>query len=164
MLNERERLACAVRVRNDLFRLGAGRESLDVADDLIDELRPQADDPNAIVGWVAAGAFVALLGLLLLFASGCTQQQGQDAKTALQAVDGHVQAACTGLAKQLALQAGSADADKIVATTCAVEGFARTFREMLLSQQIEAARAAGVFVPSVNSGAFEDAGATQAAE
>lgn len=161
MLDERERLACAVRVRNDLFRLGAGRESLDVADDLIDELRPQAQEPNAIVGWVAAGAFVVLLGLLLLFAQGCLPQA---AKAPLRVIDDHVEAACAGLAQQLAQQAGSPDEAKIVATTCAAEGFTRTLRELLLSQQIEAARAAGVFVPSVNSGAFEDAGATQAAE
>lgn len=114
-------------------------------------------------------AFVALIlavAAALGFAevTGCTAQQGREAKTALQVVDGHVQAACEGLAQQLAQQSGSSDAQRIVAASCAVEGFTRTLREMLLSQQIEAARAKGVLVPSVNSGAFEGAGAVQAAE
>jgi hypothetical protein len=164
MMDDHERLACAIRVRNDLFRLGAGQESLDVADDLVDELRPMADEGpvNAIVGWVAAGAFVLLLGALLLFASSCVPQA---ARAPLKQVDEHVQAACNGLAQLLAGQAGSPEVDKIVAATCAAEGMTRTLREMLLSQQIEAARAAGVFVPSVNSAVFEeDAGAIQAAE
>lgn len=170
-MDDRETLACAVRVRNDLVRLGASDESIGIAEDLICELTPEVGQmlppPNegGVVGWVATGAFVLLLGALLLFANGCTRQQGQDAKDALEVVDGHVEAACAGLARQLAQQAGSPDAAKIVATSCAVEGFTRTIREMLLSQQIEAARRAGVFVPAVNSGAFEDdAGAPQAAE
>lgn len=104
----------------------------------------------------------ALFGAVVATSVACTAQQGRDAKTALQVVDGHVEAACAGLARQLALQSGSPDASKIVAASCAVEGFTRTLREMLLSQQIEAARAKGVFVPSINSGAFEDA--PQAAE
>lgn len=83
-------------------------------------------------------------------------------KPPLRQVDEHVQAACNGLAQLLAAQAGSADVDAIVAATCAAEGMTRTLREMLLSQQIEAARAKGVFVPNVNSGAFEDAGAAAA--
>lgn len=165
MLEQRESLARAIRVRNDLWRLGAGRESLEVADDLVDDLRPlKAEPESSVVGWLAAGVLALLMGALLLFANGCTRQQGQEAKDALAVVDGHVQAACTGLAQQLAQQAGSPDASKIVAASCAVEGFTRTLREMLLSQQIEAARAKGVFVPNVNSGAFEDAGAAQAAE
>lgn len=111
-----------------------------------------------------AKRILARLGLAALVFLGCTAQQGRDAKTALQVVDGHVQAACEGLAQQLAQQSGSSEAQSIVAASCAVEGFTRTLREMLLSQQIEAARANGVLVPSVNSGAFEDSGATQAAE
>lgn len=104
---------------------------------------------------------LAQLGVFF-FLVGCTAKQGEDARTALEVVDGHVQAACAGLAQQLAQQAGSPDAAKIVAATCAVDRVRRTMQELLLSEQIEAARAAGVFVPSVNSAAFEDAGAQPA--
>lgn len=88
------------------------------------------------------------------FTSGCTAQQGRDVKTALQAADQGVRLACEGLAQSLAESAG-ADAQKIIAATCAVEGVTRTMRELLLSQQIEAAKAAGVLVPNVNSGHLE---------
>lgn len=101
----------------------------------------------------------ALFGALAATSSSCVPQT---AKAPLRQVDEHVQAACEGLAQLLATQAGSPDAERIEAASCAVEGMTRTLREMLLSQQIEAARAKGVFVPAVNSGAFEDA--AQAAE
>lgn len=84
-------------------------------------------------------------------------------KTTLQLVDAGVETACRGLAQRLAAK-GGADARAIIDATCAVEGFTRSFREMLLSQQIEAARRAGVEVPDVNSGAFEDEDAAAAGE
>lgn len=76
-------------------------------------------------------------------------------KDALRVVDEGVETACRGLAQRLATK-GGADAERIIEATCAVEGFTRTFRELLLSQQIEAAKRAGVAVPDVNSGALED--------
>ena len=118
---------------------------------------------NSAVRKAFLALVLAILGALGYGSlTGCTAKQGEDAKTALAAVDSHVAAACAGLAQQLAQQAGSPDVSKIVGTTCAVDSVLRTMRELLLSQQIEAARAAGVFVPAVNSGAFEDAGAAAA--
>jgi len=79
-------------------------------------------------------------------------------RDALRAVDAGVDAACRGLAQQLAARSG-ADAERIVSATCAAEGFTRSFRELLLSQQIEAAKRAGVAVPDINSAELEDAAA-----
>jgi len=93
-----------------------------------------------------------------LGALSCARGAGQPpttAKDALRAVDAGVEAACRGLAQSLAAKSG-ADAERIVDATCAAEGFTRSLREMLLSQQIEAARRAGVAVPDLNSGALED--------
>ncbi len=75
-------------------------------------------------------------------------------KPILRQVDEHVQLACEGLAQALAERQG-ADARRIIATTCAVEGITRTMRELLLSQQLDAAKRAGVPVPEVNSAALE---------
>jgi hypothetical protein len=77
-----------------------------------------------------------------------------EVKAPLKAADAALRAACEGMAQTLALQSG-ADAQRIVAATCAVEGFTRTLREMLLAQQLEAARAAGVAVPNVTSDHLE---------
>lgn len=85
-------------------------------------------------------------------------------KPILRQVDEHVQLACEGLAQALADKSG-ADARRIIATTCAVENITRTMRELLLSQQIDAAKRAGVAVPEVNSAALEpDPYQTQDAE
>lgn len=75
-------------------------------------------------------------------------------KPILRQVDQHVQLACEGLAQAVAEQSG-ADAKRIIATTCAVESITRTMREMLLSQQIDAAQRAGVAVPAVTSDTLE---------
>ena len=75
-------------------------------------------------------------------------------KPILRHVDEHVQLACEGLAQALAQRSG-ADAQRIIATTCAVENITRTMRELLLSQQIDAARRAGVAVPLVTSDVLE---------
>lgn len=101
--------------------------------------------------------------LVLLFALSCLVGTGigaacrpsAPAKTALRAIDYQLQLACQGLAQQLAAKSG-ASAEQIVAKTCAVEGFTRTLRESLLSQQINEAKANGVAVPDINSGALED--------
>lgn len=79
---------------------------------------------------------------------------GASTKPILRQVDEHVQLACEGLAQALAERSG-ADAKRIIATTCAVEGLTRTMREMLLSAQIEAAKRAGVAVPQVTSDALQ---------
>jgi len=97
----------------------------------------------------------ALNVALAIVACGAAVPESVTAKTALRAVDDSVEFACRGLAQQLAKK-GGAEADKVIAATCAVEGFTRSLREMLLSQQIEAAKAAGVAVPDINSGALED--------
>lgn len=78
----------------------------------------------------------------------------QTAKSPLKAADAALVLACEGIAQSLADRSG-ADAQRIVAATCAVEGFTRTLREMLLSQQLEAARAAGVAVPAITSDHLE---------
>jgi hypothetical protein len=91
-----------------------------------------------------------LLVLSVWFAVGCAS-----VKPPLQAVDGALVIACEGMAQAVARKSG-ADATRIVEKTCAVEGFTRTMRELLLSAQIEAARAEGVLMPSINTGALED--------
>lgn len=78
----------------------------------------------------------------------------QEAKAPLRAVDEQLQLACEGLAQALAERSG-ADAKRIVAASCLMEGFTRTLREQLLSQQLDAARRAGVAVPAINSGHLE---------
>lgn len=72
------------------------------------------------------------------------------AKPTLRAADQLLQDACEVLALRMG-EKTHANAEQIIATTCAVEGFTRTLRETLLSQQIEAARAAGVAVLPVSS-------------
>lgn len=86
---------------------------------------------------------------LLVACSGAVQ-----AKPILRQVDEHVQLACEGLAQALAERSG-ADAKRIIATSCAIEQITRGMRELLLSQQLDAARRAGVAVPEVNSAALE---------
>lgn len=76
------------------------------------------------------------------------------AKPSLRTADLLVRQACEGLAQAVAARTG-ADAERIVAATCAVEGVTRTMREMLLAAQIEAAKASGVPVPDINSGFLE---------
>jgi len=98
------------------------------------------------------------IAVTLLAVTACAARDGQPpltAKDTLKLVDAGVQQACMGLAQSLAARAG-ADADKVIRATCAAEGFTRSLREMLLSQQIEAAKAAGVVVPDINSGHLED--------
>lgn len=104
-----------------------------------------------------------VVGLIVeRFLVGCGPSAG--VKPILRQVDEHVQLACEGLAQALAERSG-ADAQRIIATTCAIEGITRTMRELLLSEQLGAARRAGVAVPEVNSGALEpDPYTTQDAE
>lgn len=103
----------------------------------------------AIVVAALLSTFVVGVCLSLLLA-GC----GAASKPILRQVDEHVQLACEGLAQALAERSG-ADASRIIATTCAVEGITRTMRELLFSQQLEAAKRAGVSVPEINSAALE---------
>lgn len=102
---------------------------------------------------------LVLGAVLFLAATGC----GASTKPVLRSVDEHVQLACEGLAQALAERAG-ADAKRIVATTCAIESITRTMRERLLSEQIDAAKRAGVPVPEVTSDALEPWPAEAAAE
>lgn len=94
----------------------------------------------------------ALLALAKL--SGCGPSAGSQVKPILRGVDQHVQLACQGLAQALAERSG-ADAQRIIATTCAVEHITRTMRELLLSVQINQAQRAGVAVPDVSSASLE---------
>lgn len=106
------------------------------------------------------------LTLLVALSWACLSCAGGAAqvKPILRQVDEHVQLACEGLAQALAERAG-ADAERIIATTCAVENITRTMRELLLSEQINAAKRSGVPVPEVNSAALEQAaGPSVAAE
>jgi hypothetical protein len=89
--------------------------------------------------------------LLVLFSGAC----GPSTKPALRTADALLQDACEVLAQRMA-ERGNSDPQKIINVTCAVEGFTRTLREMLLSQQIEAARAAGVPVLFITSEQLED--------
>lgn len=108
----------------------------------------QTPGPTQAVRSQRARHILARLGILTcLF--GCAS-----VKPPLRVANDALEAACEGMAQSLAERSG-ADAQRIVATTCAVEGFTRTLREMLLSQQIEAARAAGVAVPSITSDHLE---------
>lgn len=75
-------------------------------------------------------------------------------KAPLRAADAAVQVACQGLAQALA-ERTNADAERIIAASCAVEAVTRTMRELLLSEQLNAAKAAGVLVPSITSGDLE---------
>lgn len=93
---------------------------------------------------------LALLASSLLSCAGGAVQ----VKPILRQVDEHVQLACEGLAQALA-ERGGTDAKKIIAATCAVENITRTMRELLLSEQINAAKRSGVPVPEVNSAALE---------
>lgn len=105
---------------------------------------------------IAAVLCIALMTIGLAVPSllvACGPSAGQ-VKPILRQVDEHVQLACEGLAQALAERSG-ADARRIIATTCAVENITRTMRELLLSQQLDAARRAGVAVPVVNSAALE---------
>lgn len=77
-------------------------------------------------------------------------------------MDDSLTLACQGMAQALAKRSG-VNASQLVEKTCAVEGFTRTLREMLLSQQLQEAKAAGVLVPDINSGALEDDQARDAA-
>lgn len=101
---------------------------------------------------------------LLAVMSGCSPAANAEVKSTLRVVDEHVQLACEGLAQSLAERSG-ADAQRIIATSCAVERVTRLMRELLLSEQIEAAKRAGVAVPDINSGTLEsDPNQTQDAE
>jgi hypothetical protein len=84
----------------------------------------------------------------------CGPSAGTQVKPILRQVDQHVQLACQGLAQALAERSG-ADAQRIIATTCAVENITRTMRELLLSVQINQAQRAGVAVPDVSSASLE---------
>ena len=102
-----------------------------------------------------ASTLVVVASLLALFAlPGCGPSAGTQVKPILRQVDQHVQLACQGLAQALAERSG-ADAQRIIATTCAVEGITRTMRELLLSHQINSAQRAGVAVPDVSSASLE---------
>jgi len=91
-----------------------------------------------------------LLLLLTVCLTACAGSQ-----PLLRQVDDSLVFACEVLAQQLAARS-NADAKAIIATSCAVEGFTRTLRETMLSQQLQAAQAAGVAVPDISSGALED--------
>ena len=94
-----------------------------------------------------------LLVLGVWFTVGCVAGCAA-AKPPLQAVDASLTLACQGMAQALAARSG-VNASQLVEKTCAVESFTRTLREMLLSQQLQEAKAAGVLVPDINSGALE---------
>lgn len=100
-----------------------------------------------------ARRILARLGIVTcLF--GCTGSLPPTVKAPLQEVDAAIQTACEGMAQALALSSG-ADAQRIVAASCLVEGFTRGLRERLLSEQLNAAKAAGVAVPDVTSDHLE---------
>jgi hypothetical protein len=92
---------------------------------------------------------VGVGAVVLVMLIGCASS-----KPILQQVDEHVQLACEGLAQALGERAG-VDVPRVIRASCAVEGVARTMRELLLSQQLDAAKAAGVAVPAIDSGALE---------
>ncbi len=116
----------------------------------------------AFIALISIASFI--VGACLMTLASCSPAASGQVKPILRQVDEHVQLACEGLAQALAERSG-ADVQRIVATTCAVEGVTRLMRELLLSQQIEAAKAAGVAVPSINSGSLEpDPYRTQDAE
>jgi hypothetical protein len=108
----------------------------------------------AVVTAVALSTLLVIMCIALLcIMPGCGPSAGQ-VKPILRTVDQHVQLACQGLAQALAERSG-ADAQRIIATTCAVEGITRTMRELLLSVQINQAQRAGVAVPDVSSASLE---------
>lgn len=108
----------------------------------------QSSGPKAETRARRARLLLAKLGVVTCI-FGCAS-----VKAPLRQADEALQTACQGMAQSIAERSG-ADAQRIVATTCAVEGFTRTLREMLLSQQLEAAKAAGVAVPDVTSDHLE---------
>lgn len=85
------------------------------------------------------------------------------AKPVLRTADALIEDACEVLAERMA-ERSHASSRRIIEVTCAVEGFTRAFRETLLSQQIEAARRAGVAVPQITSAVFEEEDREAAAE
>jgi hypothetical protein len=111
--------------------------------------RPGLFQRIVVVVCVALMTIGLAVPTLLVACSGAAQ-----VKPILRQVDEHVQLACEGLAQALAQRSG-ADAQKIIATTCAVENITRTMRELLLSAQINAAKRSGVAVPDVDSSALE---------
>jgi hypothetical protein len=66
-------------------------------------------------------------------------------KSALRTADSIVRDACEALAAVSAEQAG-VEADKLIATSCAIESVTRRMRDRLLAQQLGAARDAGLAV------------------
>lgn len=113
-------------------------------------------DRPGLFSQIAAVVCIALMTIGLAVPTllvACGPSAGQ-VKPILRQVDEHVQLACEGLAQALAERSG-ADAKRIIATTCAVENITRTMRELLLSEQINAAKRSGVPVPDVNSAALE---------
>jgi hypothetical protein len=117
--------------------------------------RPSLFHRAAVVTAVALSTLlVGVCIALLVIMPGCGPSAGSQVKPILRQVDEHVQLACEGLAQALAERSG-ADASRIIATSCAIEAITRGMRELLLSQQIEAAKAAGVAVPNINSAALE---------
>ena len=108
---------------------------------------------SVVIAVALSTALLALCAILLAFMPGCAGSQHQ-VKPILRTVDEHVQLACEGLAQALAQRSG-ADAQRIIATTCAIENITRGMRELLLSQQIDAAQRAGVAVPSITSAQLE---------
>jgi uncharacterized membrane protein affecting hemolysin expression len=118
--------------------------------------RPSLFHRAAVVIAVALTTLLVVVCIgLLMFMPGCSPAANAQVKPILRAVDEHVQLACEGLAQSLAERSG-ADAQRIIATSCAVERVTRLMRELLLSEQIEAAKAAGVAVPDINSGQLEN--------
>lgn len=128
-------------------------------DDLDDREEPRANVLTMVAYFVTAclAVFVLAAAFVALF-SGCGA--APTVKSHLKQADSYVQLACMGLAQAVAARTG-ADAQKIIATTCDVENVTRTMRELLLSQQLDAARAQGVVVPDINSGALEDGAAEE---
>lgn len=108
---------------------------------------------SVVIAVALSTALLAVCAMLLVFLPGCGGAQHQ-VKPILRTVDEHVQLACEGLAQALAQRSG-ADAQRIIATTCAIENITRGMRELLLSQQIDAAQRAGVAVPSITSAQLE---------
>ncbi len=115
--------------------------------------------PLSIADRVFAGIIFFLVALAISAVElGCASSgpSASEVKAPLQKADAFVRLACMGLAQAVAAKTG-AQAQEIISKTCDVENVTRTMREMILSQQLDAARAQGVLVPDINSGALEDA-------
>jgi hypothetical protein len=90
--------------------------------------------------------FQVLVFAVLTVSCGASQLQPADLAAA---VDAGIRQACEGLARMVAAQNPGVDAERIIETACHAEHVSRKLRDILLQNQLNLARAAGVMLPEL---------------